>query len=215
MKIKSTIFLIIIISLTSFSYDDRRMFLRTQISENRNLSAGVSEIKQKLPEDLHCLFKNLDTIRIQNEFDVQLKELFRRNIIPNKVISLNFMQNETMDSLINDGYYTPHIEVIGTNVIPTSVDGLNPDWKTMDWEQAWQWRPKKEKIFLTDFNLIGREINKDLRIQKCGCLDLIFVGMTNLLLLNSTEFQNFKPKKDEFQINSGDYYNGVYLIKKY
>lgn len=214
--IRLSVTLIIIMALSSFSHDDYRSLLRKQIFDKERLSNGVLQIKQKLPKELHYLLDNLDTTRIQVEFNNQLKVFLENNRIPKKVVSLNFVYNETQDPLINDGRFTPYFEIIGTNLTPESIDGIDSNFKTINWEKSLQWKPKKNKIILTDFNLIGLEVEKKFSIQKCECLDLVFVGMTNLLLLNSDEFSDKrKSAQNRIEVNSGDYYHGYYLIKRY
>ena len=169
--------------------------LQKQIKQKPQLTAGVTEINELLSaQGIMNIFDNIDTNRMQEEFDQWLNEVINHRRIPKHIKAIYFgifsmVDPEDEDRAITTIYFS------GSPESPFEDE----DWAC--WVDS-SYLPENRYFMLTDFTILDENI-KSLELSSEAEV-VVFNSLFNLLILNSLEkFQ------DSFLLNHKSLFIGA------
>jgi hypothetical protein len=186
---------------------DLEALIATHIQSNTDLYKGIEEILTFLEAQTSLLLKSaFDVARLKLGFTNWLTKLLDENELPQNIFALNFSVAEEIVEVGNENIESVTLSLWGSK--------QNPD-DNYDWNEHKDFVPENNCLLLKDFQILNNLILPYIKAND-DYNDLAFLGITNLLILDSLDIIKLRVLKNRNSIiigsNQINYYQ--YILGK-
>lgn len=181
-----------------------------QIAEKKpTLTSGkdtiIKFIASHYPEFKIDFLQKLDFYAIQMEFLDWVKEALLESPPPKNIVALYFGLFTSSD---------PQFAAKDENLIVLYVIGstISPEQSPIDWAVDSKYFPPNRYCVLSAYSIINQELSK--YHNTSGLEQILFNGITNLILINSMDILSSKIKNNSYDIGSGFDSGPCFIIGK-
>ena len=195
--------------IDNLDWIDIEKFINQIVAKKLSLTSGkdtiIKFIASYYPEFKTDFLQKLDFYEIQNEFIDWITEALSESLPPKNIVALYFGLFASSD---------PQLAAPDENLMVLYVTGstISPEQSPIDWAVDSEYLPPKRYYVLSTNSIINQELTK--YHNTSGLEQILFNGITNLILINSMDILSSKIKNNSYYIGSGFDSGPCFIIGK-